>query len=82
FRHDKFHTPTLLLFRYLKTSISPSGYLQVETVQIALIATVDNKLITVSNAPNDIVHGNQKEAFTHQDVSIEKALILALSWEM
>ena len=48
------------LFRYPKASISPSGYLQVETVPIALIATVDNKLITVSNVPNDIVHGIQK----------------------
>ncbi|QQV79529.1 hypothetical protein JG559_09360 [Enterococcus faecalis] len=65
------------LFRYPKASISPSGYLQVETVPIALIATVDNKLITVSNGPNDIVHGIQKEAFTHQDLSIEKALIFS-----
>ncbi|EGO7777233.1 magnesium transporter CorA family protein [Enterococcus faecalis] len=82
FRHEKLQTPTLLLFRYPKASISPSGYLQVETVPIALIATVDNKLITVSNGPNDIVHGIQKEAFTHQGLSIEKALILALSWKM
>ena len=82
FRHEKLQTPTLLLFRYPKASISPSGYLQVETVPIALIATIDNKLITVSNGPNDIVHGIQKEAFTHQDLSIEKALILALSWKM
>ena len=58
--HEKLQTPTLLLFRYPKASISPSGYLQVETVPIALIATVDNKLITVSNGPNDIVHGIQK----------------------
>ena len=31
FRHEKLQTPTLLLFRYPKASISPSGYLQVET---------------------------------------------------
>ena len=31
--------------------------------------------------PNDIVHGIQKEAFA-SSLSIEKALILALSWKM
>ncbi|MGK0552297.1 magnesium transporter CorA family protein [Enterococcus faecalis] len=74
--------PLLMLMRYPKASVSPSGYMQLETCPFAIILTNNGQLLTVSDDTADFAKLLLTQTFVSSTISVEQTLFLQLLWEI
>jgi magnesium transporter len=78
----KLEQPVLMLLRYPKASVSPSGYMQLETHPFAIILTNTGQVITVAQETTDFIHFLLKQTFIATAIPVEEQLILQLLWHI
>lgn len=77
-----FSSPVLLLLQYSRSSVSPSGYMQLETFPCAIILTADKKILTITNEPTQFIQEIQKEPLSLNEMPLEEYLILHVAWKI
>ncbi|EOI05158.1 cation transporter [Enterococcus moraviensis ATCC BAA-383] len=74
--------PALMLVQYPHATVSPSGYMQLDTFPFAIILTTDGKVITVINNSADFLKKALGTPFPDIELPIQETLILYLSWHI
>lgn len=78
----KLEEPALMLLQYPCSSISPSGYTQINTFPFAIILTTDKKIITVTNAPVEFLDNFLLNAVSDIKEPIQEAMVLHIAWKI
>ncbi|ALS37276.1 magnesium transporter CorA family protein [Enterococcus rotai] len=74
--------PALMLVQYPHATISPSGYMQLDTFPFAIILTTDGKVITVINNSADFLKKALSTPVPDIELPIQETLVLYLSWHV
>ncbi|MBL1227856.1 magnesium transporter CorA family protein [Enterococcus sp. BWB1-3] len=74
--------PALILVQYPIASLSPSGYMQLDTFPCAVIQAKNEKLITVTNRTTDFINEVRTENLSQSQLSTKNAILFQLLWRI
>ncbi|MGC6767214.1 magnesium transporter CorA family protein [Enterococcus sp. LJL128] len=80
--HDSTKRAALILIEYPFASVSPSGYMQLETYPFVMIRTTNNKIITISDKPADFINKIKLEPYTGNELSFQSYLLFRVLWHI
>lgn len=80
--HDISERSALILIQFPKASISPSGYMQLNTYPLSVIRTKENKIITITDQATDFIGKIKKEGLQGSKLSVHSTLLFQLLWEI
>lgn len=80
--HDISERSALILIQFPKASVSPSGYMQLNTYPLSVVRTTDNKIITITDQKTDFIEKIRKEGLQDSKLSVHSALLFQLLWEI
>ncbi|MBL1223802.1 magnesium transporter CorA family protein [Enterococcus sp. BWR-S5] len=80
--HDISERSALILIQFPKASISPSGYMQLNTYPMSVIRTKDNKIITITDQPTDFIEKIKETGLQSSELSVHSTLLFQLLWEI
>lgn len=80
--HDISERSALILIQFPKASVSPSGYMQLNTYPLSVVRTTDNKIITITDQKTDFIEKIKKEGLQDSKLSVHSALLFQLLWEI
>ncbi|WP_321385281.1 magnesium transporter CorA family protein [uncultured Enterococcus sp.] len=80
--HDISERSALILIQFPKASISPSGYMQLNTYPLSIIRTKDNKIITITDQPTDFIEKIKEVGLQSSELSVHSTLLFQLLWEI
>lgn len=80
--HDITEHPALILIQFPKASVSPSGYMQLNTYPLSVIRTMDNKIITITDQSTDFIEKIKTNGLLDSKLSVHSTLLFQLLWEI
>lgn len=78
----KLEEPALMLLQYPRSSVSPSGYNQINTFPFALVLTTDGKIITITNEPVEFLDNFLLDTASEIQEPIQESMLLHIAWKI
>ncbi|MBP1045400.1 magnesium transporter CorA family protein [Enterococcus sp. BWM-S5] len=80
--HDISERAALILIQFPKASVSPSGYMQLNTYPLSVIRTKENKIITITDQSTDFIEKVKMNGLQDSELSVHSTLLFRLLWEI